>query len=343
MDSYAPRHPFLRALGARVPLGRPFGVPVELHVLAIVLTVGLATWEWSRVGVSFAPAFVAATIAAIVLYAVIWTHEMGHVLAGRRWNIPTHRITLWPLGGLAHLAAPAPSPRADIVIALAGPATHVAGLALAWPLHALFPYGSGPLWDGVDLRGVAIETFFYLQTVLALFNLLPFLPMDGGRVLMGALTLKLGENRALRIAARVGLYGAIGMGIYAIVFRGGWQGGLLLAIALNNGLICGRLMQMARLGGRWYDERVRDPWERDAEAWRTGSAGDARSSARRSDRAARKAAQRAAKEVERRRAEDEEIDGLLERVGAVGLAGLSGRERRRLDALSKRRGRPSPR
>lgn len=338
MEPWAPRHPLVRAFGARIPLGRPFGVPVELHVLALVLSVGLFTWEWSRAGVPFAGALLAAVVGATVLYAVIWAHEMGHVLAGRRWNIPTHKITLWPLGGLAHLAEPAPHPRADIVIALAGPATHVLALAVAWPLHEVFPYGSGPLVAGVDLLGVAIGTFFVLQLMLALFNLLPFLPMDGGRVLMGILALRQGEVRALRTASRVGLVGAFLLGIYGLFFDRGWRGGLLLAIAVSNGLICWQLIKASRFGARWYADRARDPWEADPDAWRGGrTGGDA--AERHATKVARKEAARMEREQAQRAADDEEMDRLLARVSEVGLAGLSRTERRRLEDLSHRRGR----
>ena len=341
MESWTPRHPVVRALGARIPLGRPLGVPVELHVLAIVLSVGLFTWEWSRAGVPFLGALLAAVVAATVLYTAIWAHEMGHVLAGRRWNIPTHKITLWPLGGLAHLSEPAPHPRADIVIALAGPATHVLSLAVAWPLHVFFPYASGPLVAGVYPLGVAVSTFFYLQVMLALFNLLPFLPMDGGRVLMGVLAMRQGEVRALRIASRVGLAGAFLLAIYALFFSAGWQGGLLLAIAVSNGLICWQLVKASRFGARWYADRARDPWEADPEAWRSGAGkGGAGADAdeRRAKKAARKEAARMEREQAQRAADDDEMDRLLARVSEVGLAGLSRAERRRLEALSKRRG-----
>jgi Zn-dependent protease len=338
VDPSLPRHPVLRALGYRVRLGRPFGVPVDMHVLALVLSVGFVTWEWTRVHAPFGEALVAGILFTALLYFLIWAHEMGHVLAGRRYHIPTSRITLWPLGGLAHLSDAAPSPRADIVIALAGPATHLVGLALAWPLRAWIPYGAGlPAGWIVDPLHVVVEAFWYLNLGLALFNLLPFLPMDGGRVLMGILTLRRGEVPALRTAALVGLVGAVAMGLFALFVDGGWRGGLLLAIALSNGLFCWRMRTAARHGARWYAERAREPWELDPDGWRGGAPG-AGADDRKQVRAARRAAERLQSEAGRRAEEDAEVDRLLARVSEVGLGGLSRRERKRLEDLSRRRG-----
>ena len=336
MDPALPRHPVLRALRARVRLGRPFGVPVDLHVLAIVLSVGFVTWEWTRVRVPFGEALIAGAVTTVLLYLIVWLHEMGHIVAGWRYHIPASGITLWPLGGLAHLSDAAPNPRADMVIALAGPATHLLVLLVAWPLRLWLPADAG-LPDGWVLSplAVAVDTLWYLNIGLLLFNLLPFLPMDGGRVLMGLLTLRRGEIPALRLAARVGLVGAIALGVYGLGFRGGWSGGLLLAIGVSNGLACWRLLVASRHGMRWYAERAREPWEGDPDAWRAGSGtgGPARA-ARRDARAAR----RLLDEQARRKEEAAEVARLLARVSAVGLPGLTRRERKRLEDLSRRRG-----
>ena len=329
-------HPLLRALGARWYLGKPFGVPVELHCLALALTVGMGLWEYKRIGCSWGEASTHALVFFVCLYALVWVHEMGHVMAGWRYNIPTSKITLWPLGGLAHLSEPAPGPRQDMVVSLAGPATHVLWMLVLWPLYAFVaPHCTAPEgWFFSPLR-VAIEVTFFTNLAMAVFNLLPFFPMDGGRVLIAFLTLRAGEFRAVRWGARVGLAGAALL-VLAGLWIGSWSGGLLLALGINNGLTCWRLLKASQWGAHMYAERRREAWEGDPEAWRRGGGHSSQGTDRDRRRREREAA-KAEKAAAQREAEAEEIDRLLARVSEVGLPGLSRKERARLETLSKRR------
>jgi Zn-dependent protease len=247
---------------------------------------------------------------------------MGHVWAGRRYHIPASLITISPLGGLAHMDAAAPSPRAEIRVALAGPLTHLASLALLYPLSLLVPWRP-------ELGPMLLHTAVGLQLTLLIFNLLPCYPMDGGRVLRGLLAQRMHPNRATLWAANVGILGAIAMIVWSFVGRDGlqgWGGGVLIAIALTNLFACLRARLEARMSDGPYGE-PRQPWELDPEAWKHGGALE--------DPPPRPPRRRANPPPPQ--AEDGELDRLLDRVKAVGLAGLTERERERLKSLSARR------
>jgi Zn-dependent protease len=145
-------------------------------------------------GVSLAAQFgLAAGIALTIgFFASILAHEFGHALVARRYGVQTQSIDLWALGGVAHLDREPPSPRADGLIAVAGPAVSVAigasamGLAIALQSQPLF-------WIG------------FVNLVLAVFNMLPGAPLDGGRVVRAVRWAQTGNRyRAMREAGNAG-------------------------------------------------------------------------------------------------------------------------------------------
>ena len=165
--------------------------------------------------------FVLGAAAAVGLFASVTVHELGHAAAARRYGIETSAITLWILGGLASLDRLPKEPTRELVIALAGPAasvlTGVACYAAIFGVPASAP-------------GVVFVLGFLAITnlTLAVFNLLPAFPMDGGRVLRAFLARNRPYVDATRIAARIGVVFAI---VFAIL---GVLGGapLLLLLAL---------------------------------------------------------------------------------------------------------------
>lgn len=334
-----------RILTWSFPLGRAFGIQVRLYWTAVfVFLLSLFTFLDWRI-FSFGKALGLAAIWTAILYLIVWTHELGHAFAARRWNVPTSRITLSVFGGLCHLQDGMPSPKSDIVVSIAGPATHLLWLAVVWPLSILLgtPYG----WEAgeitVDLATFTVWNLRTLNLGLLLFNLLPFFPMDFGRVLRALLSFRLHPNRATIWACRVGIAGAIGLGVWGLTL-GGLSGGLLLALAINNGIACGREIQAARFSAGPFGE-PREAWEADPDAWKSGGGMRAGGmEADLDDRPARKrgglrlfsrGAPRAPDVlVSERPGDDEVLDRLLEKVGRVGLAGLSAAERADLQRIS---------
>lgn len=320
---------WVRWLEASWRVGALFGVEVRVHWTTIL--VPLVAWSWfAKSGLEGGGLLALVLIHTVGLYLVIWAHEMGHIAMGRRHGIQTSLITLSPLGGLAHLQAPAPSPKAEILVSAAGPATHLAWLAVLWPLSLVWTPESIPAWYALH-HGLGLNRW------LLLFNLLPFFPMDGGRVLRSLLALRWHPNLATLRAAQVGTAGAVLFILFGI-WRPGIEGGFLIAIGISNLLACRREIAAARTGEGPYGE-ARQPWESDPEAWKRGFSADGaedRVESRKAEKLRLRQvleAQMAAEEKARFQAE---LDRLLLRVSEVGIAGLTPDERRALDRASEK-------
>lgn len=185
-------------------LGRVWGIDVFVHWTLMLLGV----IALSRVGAA-AALFYAAFFGCILL------HELGHALAARRYRIRTEDITLYPIGGVARLHRLPRAAGPELAIALAGPAVNV---AIALGMGALLVLGRalggrGPAW---------IDSMMRLNLGLALFNLIPAFPMDGGRVLRALLSGRLGRLRATEWAARLGQWLALAFGLVGLA--SGWAG-----------------------------------------------------------------------------------------------------------------------
>lgn len=336
--SDSPLTPIWRLLDASFRVGRFFGTEVRVYgawlIVLLLVAVPLESLAW----LGWGDRLLYVGLGVVLLYAIVWLHEMGHVTAGRRYGIDTRLITLSPLGGLAHLQRAAPHPRADVVIALAGPATHLLVLAVAWPLSRLV--GGEPLTWAFDAAGpgraagtavhvrlevvpFVLERLVELNVVMLLFNLLPFFPLDGGRALRSLLALRMHPNRATLIAARIGGIGALAGGVVGLFVLGGIAGGVLVSIAITNGFACRQAMLEARTTDGPY-QVAREPWEEDAEAWKDGAAPE-----REAPRPRRRPV---APPPAKTGPDDAELDRLLDRVREVGLSGLSPAER---DALQR--------
>ena len=318
----SPLAPLWRFLDSSFPLGRFFGVRVRVYGawLIVLLLVVLPLKDLRFLGWSV---LLYVGLGVVLLYATVWLHEMGHVVAGWRWRIPTDLITLSPLGGLAHMQRGAPHPRAELVIALAGPLTHLLTLAVAWPLTVLV--GGRPFAWSDEIVPYVLARVVELNLGLLLFNLLPLYPMDGGRALRAILAMRVHVNRATLIVARLGSVGAFALGIVGLFVLGkvggGVWGGLLISIAISNWSACRQAMLEARYSDGPY-QALREPWEEDPDAWKQG--GEPEDESPRPQRTARPARDEGPSESE--------LDRLLDRVSEVGLAGLTSAER---DALQR--------
>jgi len=147
-------------------------------------------------------------VGAIGLFASIIIHEMCHSLVGRRYGVPMHGITLFMFGGVAQMDQESKTPKAEFVMAIAGP---IASFILAGAFYLLY-LGLKPMAP-TTIAGV-IRYLAWINVILAIFNLIPAFPLDGGRILRAGLWAGKGNLRwATRIAARIGA----GFGIVLIV------------------------------------------------------------------------------------------------------------------------------
>jgi Zn-dependent protease len=191
-------------------LGRLAGIPFRVHwsvvLVALLFGSGLAA-NYGTVG---------AAAAMLAFFASILLHELGHALTARRFGVSTQSIQLWALGGVARLDREAPTARAEGWIAVAGPATSLSiGVLGVGAMLALASFGVG---------GVALDIVGWLavvNVVLAVFNMLPGAPLDGGRVLKAWRWGRHGDRfRAAREAANAGKavgFSVAGVGLVMIV------------------------------------------------------------------------------------------------------------------------------
>ena len=193
--------------GSGVTLFRVFGfeIRVDLSFVLIAVLIGgsLASGYFPAVheGLPATTYWILALFAVVGIFASIVLHELGHSLVARRFGIEMRGITLHLFGGAAELEEEPTSAVAELWVAAAGPATSLL-------LAALFRFVAFAV-AGLSTAELPIEMLMRylagLNLVLAIFNLLPAFPLDGGRILRAALWLKDGDHdRATRLASRVG-------------------------------------------------------------------------------------------------------------------------------------------
>jgi len=163
----------------------------------------------------------------LALFACVTLHELGHALAAKRYHIKTKDITLLPIGGLARLEKMPEKPMQELVVALAGPAVNFVIVIILIIFLRLTQLPT----DFSIITHVSADNFLLSLAIinlwLAVFNLIPAFPMDGGRVLRALLSLRLNRVLATKIAANIGQVLAI-----VFVFIGFFNNPFLLFIGI---------------------------------------------------------------------------------------------------------------
>jgi Zn-dependent protease len=190
-------------------LGRLFDIRVGVHVswlavyafMSIALARGLTTLPAGE-------AYVFGAVCALVLFASVVAHELAHALVARRFGVRTSAITLFLFGGVATLEEEPTSPKADALVALAGPALSAALAVVAFALlFAVDRFVPGRIGTALGYLGTYVAL---ANAVLAVFNLIPAYPMDGGRVLRALLWRRWHDHAAAtNAAARLGIVFAL--------------------------------------------------------------------------------------------------------------------------------------
>lgn len=218
-------------------LGKLLGIKVYIHwtFWFLALYIGLSNIRHGLGPAASAVGFIFA------VFGCVFLHEMGHALAGKWFRIPTLDITLYPIGGVARMADFTRSPFIELVVAIAGPMVNLViasglflGLSIRASLDQITP-------DSIGAFG-PLEQLLIANVILAVFNMLPAFPMDGGRVLRSLLAMLMPYAEATRFAARFGQIMAVLM-----FFTGLFWNWPLMIIAVMVFLVCSGELLKERL------------------------------------------------------------------------------------------------
>src|SRR5919199_1850 len=213
-------------MGGAFKIGRFSGIDVRVHWTFILLLAFFAFIGYQASGSPLGALI--ATLTIVALFLCVLLHEFGHSLVAQSLGLEIHSITLLPIGGVSNLESLPEKPSDEVKITLAGPLVNVVLAPIFFGVGLLLgaePRMPTDLFTGVGSVGQFFFYLGYLNVVLALFNLIPAFPLDGGRVLRGVLATRLGALRATEIASRVGQLFA-----FAFFFIGLLGGNFLLAL-----------------------------------------------------------------------------------------------------------------
>jgi len=203
-------------------MGRPFGIPVYVSptwfVVAIVITVMFEPQVAEHVGRPFS--YVVALAYAVLLYASVLLHEIGHSVVARFFGLPVRAITLHILGGVSEIEQEPRTPGREFLVAAAGPLLSLVLGAAGYATLVLVPLP--------DVAVLLIQALTIANLIVGVFNLLPGLPLDGGRIVRAAVWKVTGRQRTATVAA-------------------GWAG-RVVAVAV---LVLGAVLSVSDGGSRW--------------------------------------------------------------------------------------------
>lgn len=209
---------------------KAFDIPVRIHWSFVLIFGGFLYYGfyqgWNAESIIWASLFILALFTCVVL------HEFGHALTAKYYGVTTRDIILLPIGGLARLDRLPEKPFQEFLVAAAGPAVNIVIVLLLYPyvlfvmngsldliLGVFSPYSNFTL-DQITPFGSFIIGLIAMNGILALFNLIPAFPMDGGRILRALLSIRLSRLKATRIAAYIGQFIAVFLFLFGLLPAG---------------------------------------------------------------------------------------------------------------------------
>ena len=305
------------------------GIDARIHLVTVIFLITEVLWSLPRDnwGWVYMVGFMAS------LFLVVLLHEFGHCFACRWAGGESNRLVMLPFGGLA-FTMPPHDWRAHLITTVGGPAVNVALIPITSLALIAAGFGASVIFNpfeiGASMPQQAASNFalfaiivlwqFHVVNILILgFNvLLPFFPFDGGRIVQELLWARMGYRRSMAIATTVGLVGAMGVGVFAVV-----SGQMMLLVIAGFGLFT------------CWMERQRLRFSDDPTMGATGlgvpsgvptvTRGPSRAQLRQRDRAAKDAT---------------ELDRILAKIADQGMQSLNRAEKRTLERLRKKKSRP---
>ena len=218
-------------MSASLKIGRIFGIQIGIHVswliIAFLMTYSLAVFQFPEIYPRWSSQayWIVGAATALLFFVSVLVHEVSHAVVAQRFGIQVRDITLFIFGGAAHIESEAKRPRDEALIAAVGP---VSSLVLGGLLAV-----AGSVIGQPQIAAL-VNWLAYVNIALAIFNLIPGFPMDGGRILRALLWAIRGDSfKATRTAAFVGRsfgYLLIAFGVITALEGSGLLGGLWLAL-----------------------------------------------------------------------------------------------------------------
>ena len=176
-------------------MARPFGIPVYISpywlIFAAVLVVMYATGVEANIA-KVSNRYIVAAAFVLLLYVSVLVHELAHCVVARSFGLPVRRVLLYPLGGYSEIEKEPQTPAREALISGAGPAISLVLAGIGWELAKVVSAG---------LPHQLIEQLFVANLIIAIFNLLPGLPLDGGRIFRAGVWKITGRPYSATIAA----------------------------------------------------------------------------------------------------------------------------------------------
>jgi stage IV sporulation protein FB len=198
-----------------VNIGSIAGTAIKIHITFLMFLVWIFAAGWASGG---AEAAMASLIFMVLLFACVLAHEFGHIFTARAFGVATPDVILLPIGGVARLERIPEKPSEEFLIAIAGPLVNVViALVLMVGMRANLDAHSLAVVESTSVS--LVDRLAEVNLFLALFNLIPAFPMDGGRVLRALLATRLGHVRATEVAASIGQLCAFALGFLGLFYN----------------------------------------------------------------------------------------------------------------------------
>ena len=196
-------------------IGSIAGTAIRIHITFLLFLIWIFMAGLASGGVNDA---LNSLLFMVLLFGCVLAHEFGHIFTARAFGVATPDVTLLPIGGVARLERIPEKPSEEFLVAIAGPLVNV---AIAIVLIAVAPtHLSTEHLAAMESPKVSmIDRLAEVNLFIAIFNMIPAFPMDGGRVLRALLAIRLGHVRATEIAATIGQWTAFGLGFVGLFYN----------------------------------------------------------------------------------------------------------------------------